>query len=113
MGSLYDDGKIVLDDDGITLRRYYFPLGQSKRLAYSGIKSVRAMPLRVLRGQFRAWGSTVPRYWFQLDGGRLKKQTMIALDLGRRVHPAITPDDPEKVLAILREHTPSVTESVG
>jgi hypothetical protein len=34
---LYEDFGLRLDEDGITIRRYYFPLAGSKRIAYSEI----------------------------------------------------------------------------
>ena len=36
--ALYDDGLVTLDADGLTIRRYYFPLGTSKRIPYVQIK---------------------------------------------------------------------------
>ena len=29
---MYDDGRIALDGEGVTLRRYYFPTGASKHI---------------------------------------------------------------------------------
>jgi hypothetical protein len=37
---LYDDSLVKLDLDGLTIRRYYFPLGTSKRIPYAQIKGV-------------------------------------------------------------------------
>ena len=34
---LYEDDLIELDHEGITLRRYYFPLATSKRISYTDI----------------------------------------------------------------------------
>jgi len=37
---LYDDGGVVLDDDGLTIRRYYFPWAGPKHIPYSAIRHV-------------------------------------------------------------------------
>jgi hypothetical protein len=39
-----------------------------------------------------------------LDPARLRKTTGLILDLGHFVRPFITPDDPERVEAVIREH---------
>ncbi len=40
-GVFYDDGLVALGHDGITMRRYYFPFGTSKRIPYARIRNVR------------------------------------------------------------------------
>jgi hypothetical protein len=37
---LYDDSLVTLDSDGLTIWRYYFPLGTSKHIPYVQIKGV-------------------------------------------------------------------------
>jgi hypothetical protein len=43
-------------------------------------------------------------HWYNLDGGRPKKETAIEIDVGGRVLPTITPDDPAAVVRIITEH---------
>ena len=100
---LYDDGGLLLDEDGVTIRRYYFPWAGSKRIPYRQLRHAEARPMGALTGRARIWGTTVPRYWLPLDLGRPRKQTLVVLDIGRRVRPAISPDDPDQVLDLLRE----------
>jgi hypothetical protein len=38
--ALYEDAGLLLDDDGITIRRYYFPLATPKRIAYADIQGI-------------------------------------------------------------------------
>ncbi|MQA17206.1 MAG: hypothetical protein GEV09_24690 [Pseudonocardiaceae bacterium] len=57
-----------------------------------------------LTGKGRGWGTAHPGYWLPLDLGSWRKDRLVVLDLGRRVHPAFSPDDPDRVLRILREH---------
>jgi len=57
-----------------------------------------------------ALGSGDFRHWFNLDRHRPDKQVGIALDLRTRWIPVITPDDPSRVVAALREHGVNVIE---
>lgn len=99
---LYDDGKVRLDSHGLTLRRYYFPTGQSKRLAYDRIRAVGTRPMGWLSGKGRGWGTAHPGYWLPLDMGRFRKHVLVVVDVGRRVTPAFTPDDPGTVVELIR-----------
>lgn len=99
---LYDDGRIACDDAGITIRWYY--LWGAKRIPYGAIRSVTERPLTRVRGQWRIWGSGDLVHWYNLDAGRPGKQVALELDVGRRVKPTITPDEPETVRRILDEH---------
>lgn len=104
--ALYEDDGLLLDDGGITIRRYYFPLGGSKRIAYPEIRHVKTEPMTWMSGKGRIWGASDPRYWFPLDTRRGTKKTLLVLDLGRRVKPCITPDDPDRVVELLRGRVP-------
>lgn len=103
-GFLYDDGRVALDESGITLRGYYFPFGQSKHIPYRSIREVRTAPLTWLTGKGRLWGTTSPAFWFPLDLSRPRKTTLVVLDTGAWVKPAFTPDDPAQVQAIIGQH---------
>ena len=102
---LYDDGLVQLDSDGLTIRRYYFPLGTSKRIPYARIKGVQERHMGALTGKGRLWGSGDLRHWFPLDLRRPQKEKALVLDVGKSVSPVITPEDPDRVLALLQEHT--------
>jgi hypothetical protein len=104
--TLYEDDGLVVDDAGITIRRYYFPLGGPKRITYPEIRNVRTEPMTWLSGKGRIWGTSDPRYWFPLDTRRGGKKTLLVLDIGRRVRPCITPDDPDRVVELLRARVP-------
>jgi hypothetical protein len=105
--ALYDDGRVVLDAEGVTLRRYYFPTGKSKRIPYGRLRGVEARPMGWLTGKGRGWGSAHPRYWLPLDTSRPRKDTLVVLDVGKYVRPAFSPDDPDRVLELLRTRTPA------
>jgi hypothetical protein len=99
---LYDDGLIACDDDALVIRRYY-PWGD-KRVPYRVIESLTRRTLSPLRGQWRIWGSGDFVHWYNLDHKRPQKSVSLELNLGGRVRPTITPDDPDAVERILTEH---------
>jgi hypothetical protein len=99
--ALYDDGRIVCDEDGVHVRRYY--LWGDKTIPYRVIRSVTPRPLTRWRGKWRLWGSGDLVHWYNLDRTRPKKDTALELDTGGRVRPTITPDDPSTVARILAE----------
>jgi hypothetical protein len=99
----YRDRWIECTPTAIKVRGYYFPWG-TKRISYDSIRSLQRVKLGVVRGKWRIWGTGNPRYWASLDPRRPKKQVGLILDLGRFVHPLITPDDPDSVEATIREH---------
>lgn len=104
MSVLYEDRHIVCDDDAITIRRYYFPMG-SRRIPYAQIRSVEEIEMGPLSGKWRIWGSGDFRHWFHLDTDRPSKSRAIVIDKSEWVRAVITPDDPDAVLAILRDKT--------
>jgi hypothetical protein len=103
MSGARGDRWIEWTDEAIEVRGYYVPWG-TKRIPYSAIRSVRRIELSALRGKGRIWGTANPRYWASLDPGRPKKKVGLILDLGRFVHPFLTPDDPDSLEAAIRAH---------
>jgi hypothetical protein len=100
--ALYDDGNLVLDDGGLTIRRYYFPLATEKRLPYSTIRSIDVQPMGPMSGSWRIWGSGSLGHWFPLDTGRPRKHTLVVIDAGDSVKPCVTPTEPERFVEILQ-----------
>ncbi len=104
---LYEDGGISLDEDGLTIHRYYFPWGGPKHVSYKSIRRVVARPMGWLTGRGRGWGTAHPSYWFPLDLRRASKHTLLVIDLGRRVKPCVIPDDPDRVMQLLQNRVPT------
>ncbi|MGO8948612.1 MAG: hypothetical protein ACLQUY_13315 [Ktedonobacterales bacterium] len=103
---LYDDGLVQLDSSGLTIRRYYFPFGTSKHIPYAQIKGVHQWRMGgpgTFKG--RLWGSGDFQTWAPLDLRRPWKEKALILDIGTSVRPVITPNDPDRVLALLQEQT--------
>jgi len=97
----YREKGIVCRSDTIEIRRYY-PWG-SKKVSYRSIVGVQRVTLSTLKGRGRIWGTANMNYWTNLDTRRPTKKEGLILDLGKRVKPFITPDDPDRVESIVRE----------
>lgn len=102
-GALYDDGLVKLDDGGITLRRYYFPIATSKHIPYTRVRRVESRPQHTLTGKGRIWGSGDFTHWAPLDPHRVRKETAVILHLDGRVMPSFSPEDPETVVRLIEE----------
>lgn len=104
-GAIYDDGRTALDGQNLIIRRYY-PWGGAKTIPYASIKGVTQLPLvGVNRARkWRIWGSGDFVHWWNLDPQRPKKTMALVVDVGHRMRPTITPDDPGTFEAILKDH---------
>ena len=105
MAEGYRDRWIHCDDEAVVVRGYYFPWGGSKRIPYGAIRGIRRGDMGTWRGQWRIWGTSNPRYWASWDPGRRHKEVGFVLDLGGRVSPFVTPEDPDRFEAVLRART--------
>lgn len=101
MDDVYRDRWIACTPDALHIRGYYVPWG-TKTIPYGAIRAVRRVPVTLLTGGGRIWGTANPRYWASLDPGRPRKTSGLVLDLGHFVRPFITPDDTEAVERIIR-----------
>lgn len=103
--SLYDDGGVACDEQGLTIRRYY--LWGAKRIPYTSIEAVTELPLTDINTvrRWRIWGSGDFLHWWNLDTKRPEKRLALVIDIGRHIRPTITPNDPETVEGILKERT--------
>jgi hypothetical protein len=82
-----------------------------RRIPYSSIRSVTKTPLSHWR-KWRLWGSGDFKHWFNLDPRRPRKEIALVVDVGKRVEPVVTPDDPQQVVDVLRRHGVQVIEPV-
>jgi hypothetical protein len=107
----YDDGSVAFSDDGLIIRRYDLLL-RRKTVPYTEIRRARQVELRGFRfGNWRLWGSSDLRHWFNFDRRRPRKHVGLVLDLGQGMTPIITPDDPQRVIEVLRAHGVEVAEA--
>lgn len=102
MAETYDDGKIACRADQLEIHFYYFPFG-SKRVPYSQIRGLQRIEITgIWSGKWRLWGTGNPRYWANLDKNRPRKKVGFVLDLGRKINPIVTPDEPDAFESALR-----------
>ena len=101
----YDDDAVTLDETGITVKNYYLP-GRPRTIRYDDIVHAEIIDLGFGTGrhQLVGIGPLRPRLFFHWDRKRSTKSHGISLDLGRRLRLAITPDEPTRVLAYVRNH---------
>jgi hypothetical protein len=101
--STYKDGRIECTETELHIRGYYFPWG-TKTIPFRAIRSMERFSMTALRGKGRIWGSGDLRHWANLDPGRPRKEAGFFLDLGRRIIPFVTPDNPDEFERVVREH---------
>jgi hypothetical protein len=98
----YDDGTIVCGPDRLEIHSYYFPFG-TKNVPYPQIQGLQRIEIKGLwSGKWRLWGTGNPRYWANLDTKRPGKRVGFVVDIGRKVSPIVTPDDPDAFESTLR-----------
>lgn len=102
MSILYEDRYLVCDDDAVTIKEYFFPFG-SKRIAYAEIRKLEEQELTLLDGKLRFWGMGFEPKWYHIDWQRHTKSKSMVLDIGEWIKPALTPEDHEVVLTVLKE----------
>ena len=98
---LYFDKQVTIYRDLIVINKYYFPLATSKTILIKDIQFISLVPSN---GANHRWGIT-PKFlnnWFPLDNHRNEKSKFIEIRIkGKKTRPSITPDDADKVFAIL------------
>ena len=101
---LYDDSVVALDEAGITIKSYGRP-GSHRNISYSEVRDVSLISLRIGTGRWRLVGISPgrPFHFFHWDSHRASKSHGLSLDLGRRRKTAITPEDPDRMLALIAE----------
>lgn len=102
MSKLYSDEALSIDEDGLTIFNYYFPLGAPKHIKLQSIVSVSLLPLTKLNGKYRAWGMGLKPYWFNM-GYRDNKETALVIDTGKFIKSAVTPRSSDEVQRILTQ----------
>ncbi|MGM0559342.1 MAG: hypothetical protein ACQEVA_23360 [Myxococcota bacterium] len=100
---LYEDRYLVLDESALTIKHFYAPMG-SKRVAYEDIESVYEDELNFWSGKWRFGGPRRLPQWFHVDWYRPGKDTCIVVETTDYLDPVLTPENHEKVLAILQQH---------
>ncbi len=100
----YEDQFVSIAQDAITFRRYYFPLGTSKRVEFDGIDHIEVRPATLGTGRWRIWGTGSPWFWFPLDWRRPSRDKVFFLfRTNTSVKIGFTVEDAAKVEQIFQE----------
>ncbi|WP_036478314.1 hypothetical protein [Myxosarcina sp. GI1] len=114
MAILYEDESVICDDEAISIKGYYSPFGEDRKIPYSEIHNIKLQKLSFWSGLAQIWGKgsgTIKgdranrTYWSTFDPKRIFGGKAIAIDEGSLVKPLITPEDPDEVYRILRAKT--------
>ena len=100
----YHDSYISCTATTLMIRAYYFPWG-SKTIALSSLQAIERVPLGVLSGRGRIWGTANPGVWAHLDLARPSKTEGLVLHVGQGVTPLVTPRDVDALVGVLVRHT--------
>lgn len=99
----YKDNHLTINEAGITIQDYYFPLSSKKVIPWERLRSAHRFDMTFWTGKYRIWGMGLRPHWFNCDSDRSNKTVGFVLDTGSFIKAAITPDDPEKVREILSQ----------
>ena len=102
----YEDRSLLIDDDGITITSYFWP-GHQRHIPFSSIVAVEEIPIGNFSGRYRLVGFEFRslRDFFPWDSHRSATSPALALDIGRRIRPVISPEDHEQVVKLISERT--------
>ena len=89
----------------VRIRGYYFPWG-TKTIPYSSIRSLERFPCPP-SGQLADLGVRRLQALGQPRPRRPKKSAGFFVDVGRRIVPFLTPDDPDAFEQVVRQHLPA------
>ena len=101
---LYDDDVVSLDDEGITIK-HYTNRRRLRHIPYSAVEQLDRIDLRLWTGKYRLVGISPgrPFHFFPWDPHRASKTEALAIDLGRRMRIAISPDNTDAVQQLIEE----------
>lgn len=68
MSLLYEDKYVRITEEGVTIRRYFFPTFQSTTVPWSAIKCFQLEPVNFLKS--KGWGMGLSNVWWAMDLGR-------------------------------------------
>jgi hypothetical protein len=78
---IYSDKLVDVDDKGIRLKKYYFPLGQAKFVKFQDILRIEKRQPTLANGKWRYWGSGDFVTWFPQDWNRSGRDLMFFIKM--------------------------------
>ncbi len=102
--NVYNDKLVEINNESITLKKYYFPFAGSKRIPLDKIKSIKVEKPSLFTGQARIWGTGDLMTWFPLDVGRLKRDKIFIISIiDKAISAGFTVENSETVLRIFEQ----------
>lgn len=100
---LYQDSLVIIDDNSITLKKYYYPSLSSKKILFSDIIKIKAFEPTILNGKWRISGTGDFRTWFPWDSARPKRDKIFKIFYKNKiwVRSGFTVENSKKVEEIL------------
>ncbi len=101
---LYKDSLVAINSNQLILHNYYFPIGASKKIAFSKIDHIECIEPTLLKGKWRLWGMGDFKTWFPADFSRNKRDTIFVIhQKKKRMLIGFTVNNSEEVKNILKE----------
>jgi hypothetical protein len=79
--TIYADELVDVYDEGIRLKRYYFPTARPKFVKFTDIDRWEIKPSSLRNGKWRNWGTGDFKTWFPLDLHRSKRDVIFFIRL--------------------------------
>ena len=99
---LYDDKDVTITNEGVKIKCYFFPFGNSKTIPFRKIKFVE---MKNFAWKGKVWGMNITEwgYWMPGDLKRWDYDKFIALETGSSITPSFTCLDMDKAYRIINE----------
>ncbi|CAD6186721.1 unnamed protein product [Caenorhabditis auriculariae] len=107
---LFEDKWSKFSEDFLTIKCFYFPTGQSKRVKICAIKGVYYQEQKfVVDFKCKGWGMSLSPCWWACDMARnlhSDKFFNVVIDNGESTYKGFTTTDVGKFLSVIRPHLP-------
>jgi hypothetical protein len=101
---IYSDSLVIITDDAIIFKRYYYPTREPKRVMFADIKRIVARKPTLWNGKWRLHGTGTFTTWFPEDQNRPTRDKIFFVKRKKQlVKIAFTVEDSRRVEEILRQ----------
>ena len=101
---LYQDSLIIITDESIILKNYYFPSMKEKKIPFEAIERIETREPTIWNGKWRFHGTGNFKTWFSLDSSRYKRDRIFFIFCFKKwVVSGFTAEDSARVEILLKE----------
>ena len=98
----YSDEYINLNEDFLSINKYYYPLKKKKIIKIRNINKIKLIEMDRMSGKYTFYGFCWKFYWYHLDNKRpQKKYAIIISEKNNSITIGITPNDTQKCFQVL------------